>query len=382
MMNFFSSYKEDEFQYAMNDFIIAPDMCNFRCDYCIFDEAPQQRKSGLLTGKTQIKTVYDKDGDNIEFYQKTGEVLKKHNLAFRTPILRICGGELFYLKDTLSFLEKIHNNYETVQIISNGYFLNEEKLHKIKDMKNCILHISLDGHTQELNSRRLKSVKMHEVLMNNILKVIDLKIPLEIASCLTDNNTAEFEKVIQFFSERGGDVLLLPFPVRGDECIPYFPSEEAKMRFSEILDRYENYQNVLPPKKYFESIVSFYQQGRKLKQCHIPKVIVQTFHNGDVCACCMDWSVKIGNVMEKSITGIRDAIAQNKMIQMYSIKPPRLKSCRTCFTVSEIINLYFNDEITVNELRSMRLFGGDRTVKVLEEIKNRNKNYERNKKNN
>lgn len=30
----------------------------------------------------------------------------------------------------------------------------------------------------------------------------------------------------------------------------------------------------------------------------------------------------------------------------------------------------------------MRLFGGDRTVKVLEEIKNRNKNYERNKKNN
>lgn len=380
-MNFYSSYQDEDCRYVMNDFIIAPNMCNFRCDYCIFEEAPEQRKSGLYSGEGKLKTVYEKDGDNLAFFKKTGEVLEKCNQAFRTPILRICGGELFFIKDTLSFLKEIHSNYETVQIISNGYFLSDEILTAIQEMGNCILHISLDGHTQQLNSRRLKSEKQHNVLMDNILNVIDKKIPLEIASCLTDQNTAEYEQVIQFFAEKGGDVLLLPFPVRGEECRAFFPSEEAKKRFSEILEKYERYQSVLPPKQYLESIVEFYQNQRRIRQCHIPKTIVQTFHNGDYCACCMDWSVNLGNVMEQSISNIWDSIKESKMIQMYSMNPPRLKSCKECFTVSDIINLYFNDSISRDEIRSMKLFAGEETMRVMDNIKEKSKLYEQMKHN-
>lgn len=374
-MNFFSGYNKADYQFVMNDFIIMPNMCNFGCDYCIFEEAPEQRKDEFYDDKQKIKTVYDKEGTNEVFFEKTELVLQRFNQAFRTPVLRICGGELFYIKDMISFIEKIHDNYETVQIISNGYFLNDDVLTRIQNMKNCILHISLDGHTQKLNSRRLKSKKQHEVLINNILNVIDKKIPLEIASCLTDINTGSFEEVIQFFSDKGGDVLLLPFPVRGEECKSYFPSEQAKEKFCNILNRYDNYKSVLPPKKYFESIAEFYQLGKRKQECHIPKTIVQTFHNGDICACCMDWSVKVGNITEKNTLEIWDAIKQNKMYNMYSMNPPRLKSCKTCFTVSDIINLYFNDSISREEIMGMKLFSGKETMKVMERIKEKNKIY-------
>ncbi len=352
--------------FLMNDFIITPDLCNYKCDYCLYKEAPDWEKNN---NSNRIKTVYDKEGDNKDFFIKTKGILEKYDSIFKTPILRICGGELFYIKDIMSFIEQIHGNYETVQIISNGHFLDDELLSRIKNLNNCILHISLDGHTLELNSRRLKNSAYQDRLINNIKNVIKMGIPLEIATCLTDANTKRYEEMVSYFYGLEGDVLLLPFPVRGEECKEFYPSSEDKEVFSRILSYFDNYKEILPPYKYLERLCSFFNDGRRREGCHIPKAIIQTFHNGDITACCMDWSVKLGNATKDLSSEIADSICNCKMYNLYSLTPPRLASCRTCFTVSEIINLYIDGQISVEDLQKMKLFAGKESLKLVESIK-------------
>ncbi len=83
----------------------------------------------------------------------------------------------------------------------------------------------------------------------------------------------------------------------------------------------------------------------------------------------MDWSVKLGNAFEDPANQIIDSISSNKIYNMYSLNPPRLPSCKFCFTVSEIINLYFNNQIAIDDLKNIRLFNGKESLSVIENMK-------------
>lgn len=353
------------YTYIMNDFCILPELCNFSCDYCIYSNATVEQKSIPY----KISKYYDKSGDNIEFFDYVANVLMNSTQCFPTPILRICGGELFLLKNIMYLLRKIHEKFETVQIISNGFFLTPYILSEIKELGNCVLHISLDGHTQELNAHRVHSSYQQEIILNNINHIIKLGIPLEIASCLTDRNTKDYEEVVKFFNDIEGDILLLPFPVRGKGSEMFVPSKQDQKQLFKILERYDLYSKVLPPIKYVESLMNYYENGYRNIKCYIPKAIVQTFYNGDIYSCCMDWSVRVANINSQNRKEIIEQIQKNRIYNIYDMFPPKLRSCRECFTVSEIINLYFEGKISDKELCNMQLFSGKTTLKMMNEFR-------------
>jgi sulfatase maturation enzyme AslB (radical SAM superfamily) len=360
--------------FLMNDFIVSPDVCNFACDYCIFTDAPEWAGSqgvGYGAGNSRPATVYAKDRDNVSAFLDVESTLNHLRSAFATPILRICGGELLYLKNSLNLIERIHESFETVQLITNGYFLDSSARARLAALGNVVLHVSMDGHTAELNHLRTRNPRVHARLMDNVLGAMDAGLSVEVATCLTTQNMEGYAATVEFFSRQRGRVLLLPFPVRGEGAARFVPVPGQVPVLKAALDGLsKDAARMLPPRPYLERLFEFMAGGLRTQRCRIAQAIVQTFADGNVAGCSMDWSVLMGSIRsEEDGDTVKDRMSGHPAYRLYFADRPRMPACRTCFTVSEIINLYVDGLITESELQAMDLYGGARSMMFLRELK-------------
>lgn len=366
-----------------NDFVIKYDMCNFRCEYCLNKLIPYDAKLWINT-ETSVRKNYTEESneeqkyiENEPFVYSTSSSLGKRinalvnafDKAIDTPVLRLSGGEVLQIKGIERFIEKISNRYEVVQIVTNGYFLTKYIIDRIKNIGNCHLHYSLDGHNLQLNRYRVKSGVIQKRLMENLDNAVKAGIPVEINSVMTSANTKNFMDFLNYLLRYEGKVVVHSSPVRGRPLRVFYPEKESIKSFSNILSFYEKYKSILPPVAYIETLVEFMNNNKRELQCHLAKAAIQSIDDGNLTPCPNRWTVQIGNLFRESAYNIISRVGKEKIYNLLLQKKPRLDFCKRCYTAYDVINLYINGRISDVELKYLPLYSGPRVNRRMQLLK-------------
>lgn len=352
----------DNKKIIFNDFVVKPEICNFACDYCLSNEAPKwidmnNKSDALCYGKT------------TELGKNLNSVIEKIDSIIDASILRISGGELFGLKNITDFLLE-RTNYEAIQVITNGYFLTENVLTELKKIPSCHIHISLDGHDLKLNGLRVKKKNVQQRLLDNLNCAVEMGFHVEIGSVLSTANTADFSKFLDYLMRYENKVTVYPFPVRGSITSKFFPSKDDIESFSRILENYSKYKCVLAHRSFVEQCVFLLEGNKRKLRCHIPRLAVQSFDDGNITACPNSWSSMIGNVNEISKEEMWERMQNDKMTKLFLQPSPKVPFCKQCYTSLDIMNLYIEGFISDDEFASIPLYSGEKTMRRLKKIKN------------
>src|SRR5512145_191604 len=201
------------------DFVVNVGVCNFSCRYCLVSEAPEWAAFTPDSDHAhRDSTVGLPDAERLDL------VMKRFSTAFDAVGIRISGGEIFQNKDVMHLLETASGMFEVVQIVTNGSLLTDERIAQLRDFRNCHLHVSLDGHTLQLNRHRVRSPLLQRKLLDTVDAIVAAGIPLEIGAVLTDANTAEFSSFLDYLMRYEGRLAVYPFPVRGDVSEEFAPT--------------------------------------------------------------------------------------------------------------------------------------------------------------
>ena len=337
----------------INDFVVKPEKCNFSCDYCLSNEAPswmQKREKELL-----LYTVNNTFGKNL------CDIINKIDSLVDATILRISGGDLFAIKNIEEFLIE-RTNYEAIQVITNGYYLQENILESLKKISQCHIHMSLDGHDLNLNGYRVKSKKVQQRLLDNLNMAVELGFHVEIGSVLTNANVAEFRTFLEYLLRYENKVTVYPFPVRGNSMSTFLPSKIDVEKFKQIFEDYNQYKNILAHEAYIKYCIFIMEGNRRKLRCHIPEIAIQSFENGNITACPNSWSSLIGNVNDEDIEIVNKKMQEDKMKKLFLQPKPRVPFCKQCYTSLDILNLYFEGYISDDEMGHIPLYSGPRTI--------------------
>lgn len=111
------------------------DRCNLRCLHCYQDDFSSKSELSLSLLKTIFSNV-------IDFVEKRKQKL----------VIDITGGEPFLYKDWEKLLMEIyqHTSVKRTGIITNGFYLDEERLEFLQEFKNLTVKISAEGVRKEI----------------------------------------------------------------------------------------------------------------------------------------------------------------------------------------------------------------------------------------
>jgi sulfatase maturation enzyme AslB (radical SAM superfamily) len=345
-------------RFLLNDMVIEEQLCQMRCSYCLTEEY------NLLMNVPDARLRLTTDRR-----QDWHAVLDAYHQHVESPILRLSGGEFFWLKGSTEFVAECGRRYETIQVITNGVFLTEQRLTALAAIGNCQLNISLDGHTLELNRHRLpaRQARLHDVIMRNLDAAVQAGLRIEIQSVLTDANVHGQVAFAEFLRERyDGRVMLYPFPVRGETAKRMGPPPGPHL--DPLVDRYDEFAGVLPPRAYIEHIVEQLRAGVRTLPCYITATMVQTFGQGDVSACPHAWVKPMGNLTTRTEL-ILEEYGKHQHYDLFMQERPRFSFCKTCATPSDVVNLYFLGRVSEDEIGRTALYSGPRSRARLRELK-------------
>lgn len=346
-MKYIQYSESKKFPILILDFVIQDSICNLMCDYCyslekIKNKKKQQRNaSSILKGASQVLEI-------------TREFVN-------TSILKISGGEVFLLKGFLEFLEREAPFYEHLQVQTNGILLNQRVISQLEQIPNLFIQMTLDGHTLHANSYRVKSSELHDKLIENLRILMTSNIHLELNCCITKRNINELEEYLSFLHDLGGSLTLFPIPVRAQARRDLFPEREQSIILQRIVQDYDKYKAILPPKIYMEKMVEFILKGKMSKKgaCRVPLGVLGISDCGIISSCALlgaeDYLV-VGNLLLENPQDVfaRIGVCRSQRLLIYG--HPRALVCQQDLTQYELINMCINGEISVKELTQNPVF--------------------------
>ncbi|HWT73249.1 MAG TPA: radical SAM protein [Mobilitalea sp.] len=375
MFDFKNLEVEGKYKQFFLDFIVKEEICNLNCDYCmnennnLKDTHVFERKDGRLNFRLDKvnELVYD---ERFQLKRDIDAVLDKYDQIFEAPVIKISGGEILMVKNIDKLIRKLANSYEVVQLLTNGILINANFIEKVRNISNLHVQLSLDGHLLEMNYNRVKSNEMQ----NRLLKALDLlvtnNIITEIYCVITKQNIDYLPQFAEYLLKLyGNKVKLLPFPVRQKPGKKFFPERDHLQGLETLLQDFDKYQDIMPPKLYLEELYTFMKKHKRSGRCYTPLIANQLFDDGVVTPCPNCWTIQLGNLME-SIQEVTNNLGTNRIYNLMINFPPVASFCRGCFTETDVLNLYFDDRLSLEELGLSRpLFRGPRVKSSLARLK-------------
>lgn len=331
------------------DFVIAEDNCNMHCQYC-------------LTGTSNFKESHKSMGNKKQLVYEEGSALKKQidtitdllEANYDIGILKISGGEIFLIKNIVDYIKAYSKKIKIIQILTNGLFIKEKDLEQLKKMNNICFQLSLDHHTLAGNFYRSKEETVLARVLNSIERIVMCDIPLEINCVLTDKNTAVLKDFAEYLMKyKGKKVRLLPFPVRGVKRNDFYPKQEQLSGIKELIQDYDIYKEVLPPKPYLMKMYEFLKTGRRGVPCTIPKYSVGIFDDGIITPCPNYWFSSFGSIFDNDPEQVLSKIGTDKIYRLLLHINNSISECNKCFTPWEIVNLYHAGYLSWEELMTI-----------------------------
>lgn len=356
----------------IKDIIIREELCNFNCEYCLTQDS-KLKPDHSFERKDGIIYRYDKVPDYSEPSKWKSDLVKVMNITedySDSSILKINGGEFFVVKNAIEFVEDWSKNYNCVQIITNGSLLNEDIIKRLAKIPNINIQMSLDGHTFKMNSYRVRTETLHLKLLKHLDLLIQNNIQVEINSVLTDRNIENIESFThEMLQKYGNKVFLLFYPVRGNPANSLRPSLEQIKNFRGFIDNYNKYESILPPQIYIRQLADFLETKKRTIGCRMPMIMYQVFDDGSLTHCPACWITLLGNLLESDPKLLFDSIGKERMYNLLVDNKPHIQYCKRCYTTLELINMYFQDLISLDELCKQPSYNHPETRKRLTELK-------------
>ncbi len=156
--------------------------CNYGCRYCIFSSTSRPQADELSTAK-----IYE-----------TIDGLKECGFTH----LKITGGEPFTRPDLMDILKYARQQNFRTDLSTNAAFITAEVVQELASLKLDMVHVSLDGHTQELQEA-IRGKRTYTPTINGLKHLVDNGIYVRIGCVLYRNNQNEMRAITEFCFELG-----------------------------------------------------------------------------------------------------------------------------------------------------------------------------------
>lgn len=349
-----------------NDFVLREDDCNLACEYCLTGQSNFKARHELkLIFEPPHRGTYSASS---ELGARMDAVVDGVRRAAPLPIIKITGGEIFLVRGIIDFLRKLSKQYATVVIQTNGVLVNDEVAAEIESWGNACLQISLDAVSYEGNSYRSTSERQHELVIDRIFRLLERRIPTEIYAVLNDRSVPRLAHTLESLLPHHDHLRVYPFPVRGPDKERFYPAPEQIPLVRAILDDYDRYARVLPPRAYWRRLVRFLEDGGRTFRCHLPRFAFTTFDDGAVTPCPNIWFNTLGNVLKEDAAAVMEQVGKTAFYQLLLAERPRLDACKGCFTPWDTLSMYMDGEMTIDELCDSPMYAAPASRAVIERI--------------
>ncbi len=182
-------------------YLILTEKCNFNCSYCFIERNMDQNKTNVLTETTAKQA--------IDFFVKQINKNKDHFEDEKTIIFY--GGEPLLNYNVLIYAANIIKKYifegklpqkTTMDLITNGSFITEEKASELRDL-GIQISISLDGATKKANSCRVfhDGTLAYDSIIKGMRCLQKTKTPFGLSITLSEHALEEKDKIYSFIEE-------------------------------------------------------------------------------------------------------------------------------------------------------------------------------------
>lgn len=331
-----------------NDLVINEDSCNLSCEYC-------------LTGQSNLKLSHreqlifqppsrEEYSDDSPLGQRLRQIVGRIDGTFKTPFLKVTGGEIFLVKGIMKFLEQVSQTHEVLVIQTNGVLIRDEQLAQLRGFGNVVMQISLDSHLFSGNSYRVHREDLHFKIISKVEKIINSGLPVEVYSVLNNRSISEMEPFVDWLMQFPEPPVYMPFPIRGPNSERFAPRKDQTHHVERFVERLDDFEAILPPRAYFERLLRMLREGERTFRCHLPRLVLSTFSDGMVTACPNIWFSDMGNVLADDWDRTAEKVGGIGLYQALLSPQPRLDACKGCYTPWDLLSMYFDDEITLDEL--------------------------------
>jgi hypothetical protein len=229
--------------------------------------------------------------------------------------------------------------------------------------------VSLDATRHAGNSYRCPDEPLHQAVMTRLRDILESGLEVELYLVLHDRSIEALEQTLEDLRPYAGRLTIFPFPVRGPARAGFVPRPEQHAALYEVLDRAEHHAGLLPPAPYLERLRRFYQEGGRAFRCHLPRIAYTAFDDGVVTSCPNIWFNQVGNLLQSSAGAVYQALSDAPFRRLLLAPAPRIDACRACFTPWDPVSLYFEEQVSLEELSRIPMYRGPRTLAALAEIK-------------
>lgn len=331
-----------------NDLVINENNCNQACAYCLTSES--QFKEDHLEKRIFNRPTRETYHPDTPLGQELQRIVERFDNRFKAPFIKISGGEIFLIKGITDFIARLSETHEVVVVQSNGLLLKQDIVHHLETMGNIVVQMSMDSCMFHGNSYRAQNMKHHEILMKRLDCLAQSKLPLEIYGVLHDRSIDDIQVFTEWLSRYDTDLVYFPYPVRGPSAEQFKVRPDQWDPIETLIANYDRYAHILPPRRYLERLLEFYKKDKRCFSCHLPRLVASTFNDGILTACPNIWMINLGNILTGEWRQTLEKVGDMKVYDLLLAQTPRLKECQTCFTPWDILSLYIEDEISLEEL--------------------------------
>lgn len=294
--------------------------CNLKCEHCSV-EAKKPRKYEL-TQKEAMKFVDD-------FVSEGG--LK----------CVVTGGEPFMRPDLLDLLEYISDRGLSINLLTNGTLLTEEKVERLANVRLSMIQVSIDGLKETHDAFRGVRGGFDSAIEGIKLVVEKCRNPLKIIKCVVHKgNINEMVELMKLAADLKVDLfapqVLEPIG-RAALIKDEIPSvAEVMNMMSSLINAVQTYPELLlgtqlPPALWYpwSNFLSYF--SAQAGHCLSPTMIGIT-SNGDVGPCgglARTEKFRIGNIRNKSLKELWKLSGENKKV-ISIIKGKYTGICKKC----------------------------------------------------
>jgi MoaA/NifB/PqqE/SkfB family radical SAM enzyme len=333
-----------------NDLVINENDCNLSCVYCLTGQSNLKRDH--LDRRIFQPPRRDRYGGDSPLGMRIDQVIDRIADRFGAPLLKITGGEIFLVKDIEALIEKASDRFTCVVIQTNAALIGERQIERLTALPNIVLQVSLDSHTAEGNSYRVARADLHAKILRRVEAILSAGLGTEVYTVLTDRSVANLEGFAEWLAAFRGDLTWLPFPVRGPDSDRFAARNDQIALIEKLAGARGHYASILPPPAYFDRLLRFYRDGDRQFRCHLPRLVISTFSDGAMTPCPNIWFSDLGNILEPDWEANLDRVGTAPLYHALLGPRPRLDACKKCFTPWDLLSMYMDGEITLEELCS------------------------------
>ena len=352
--------------FVVNDLVIQEDSCNLACEYCLTGQSQFKEDHSLLQIFDPPRPQSCEPG--TELHDKLHRVLDA-TADQEIPVVKISGGEVMLIRGIMELISELSGRYETVVVLTNGVPLSDRRLARLQSLGNVVLQISLDSTRYRGNSYRVQSEEVHEALMTRVRRILDAHLPTEIYLVLNERSIDDLSVTCEDLAPWQDHVTLFPFPVRGPQRARFLPRRGQHERLFALLDRARSFGTLLPAEPYLQRLRRFLTEGERTFRCHLPRIAFTSFDDGAVTSCPNIWFNHVGNLLEQPSETIFRDLAASPFRRLLLSERPRIDACKACFTPWDPLSLYFEGELSLDQLGQVPVYRGERTRQLLRRIR-------------